>query len=62
MLTFRDPPGEHRLSPDDLLVAFEWDVATDHVKEQNPQRPDSERDRFVGLRQNPLWRTVDPST
>lgn len=62
MLTFRDPPGKDGFGLDNLLVALEWDVATDHVKEQNPQRPDGERDRSVGLRQNPLRRTVDPGT
>lgn len=62
MLTFRDPSAEHGLGPDDLLVPFEGDVATDHVKEQNAQRPDGERDSSVGLGQDPLWRTVDPST
>lgn len=62
VLTFRDPPSKDGLGLDDLLVALERDVTTDHVKEQNPQRPDGERDRFVGLRQNPLRRTVDPGT
>lgn len=33
VLTFRDPSGEYRLCPNNLLVTFEWDVAAHHVKE-----------------------------
>ena len=60
--TFRDPSGENGRGPDNLRITLEGDVAADHVEEQNPQRPDGERDGLVGLRQDPLRRTVDPST
>lgn len=62
LLTFRDPSGENGRGPDDLLVALEWDVAAHHVEEQDAQRPDGERDGVIGLRQDPLRRTVDSST
>lgn len=61
LLTFRNPPGENGRSLDNLLVALERDVAANHVEEQHAQRPDGERDRLIGLRQDPLRRTVDPS-
>lgn len=61
LLTFRDPSGENGRGLDNLLVALEWDVAANHVEEQHAQRPDGERDGLIGLRQDPLRRTVDPS-
>lgn len=58
-LTFRDPSGENGRGLHYLLVTLERDVAADHVEEQHAQGPDGEGDSLVGLRQDPLRRTVD---
>ena len=61
MLTCRDPSGEEGCGLDYLHVTLKRDVAANHVEEQDAERPDGERDGLIGLRQDPLRRTVDPS-
>lgn len=62
MLTCWHPPGETGAGSVNLHVVLKGNVAADHVKEQNPQRPDGEGDGLVALRCNPLGGAVDPSS
>lgn len=62
MLTFWHPPGETGAGSVNLHVVLKGNVAADHVKEQNPQRPDGEGDGLVALRCDPLRGAVDPSS
>lgn len=55
---FGDAFGEARHGLHDVVVPLERDVATHHVEEQHPQRPDCQRPCVVVLLQDPLWRTV----
>lgn len=59
-LTFRDPPGKDGRGLNDLMVLLKRDVTTDHVKEQDAKRPDSEGDGLVGPGLDPLRGAVDP--
>lgn len=61
-LTWRDPSGEMGRGLNNFPVGLKRDVAAHHVEEQHTQRPDGEGDGLVGLRQDPLRRTVDPRT
>ena len=49
-----------QLSLLDLLVCLIGDITTEHVKEQDAQRPDCETICLVAPVFDPLWRTVDP--
>ena len=46
----------------DLIVSLEWDVAADHVVEQDAQRPHGARVAFIDAELNPLRRTVHSRT
>ena len=45
---------------DDLVVLVEWYVSTQHVIQQDAQRPDGRRFRVVLAVADPLRRTIDP--
>lgn len=61
-LTFGDPFGETGFGLHNFSVSFKRDVATDHVKEQYPKWPHSERPGMVVMVKYPLRRAVDSGT
>ena len=44
------------------MVVFEWDVATDHVEEEDAEGPDGGGFALVPVAANPLWGTVHTSS
>ena len=62
MHTWRDLFSEMNLGLHDLLIAFEWNVATNHVEEENAERPHCGWNSTVPSTADPLWRTVDSRT
>ena len=57
-MTFRNFSPIERLGPQDLLVLVKGYVATDHVVEEDPERPNRCRLGPVIVVPDPLWRTV----
>lgn len=53
-LTFRDTLSETGRGLDDVAVSLKRNVSAHHVKQQDAQRPDSERECVVTLVQDPL--------
>jgi len=59
---FRGLPTPLQLALENLFVLLEWNIAANHVEEQDAQRPDSSPDSLVAVILDPFGRTVHART
>lgn len=57
-----DSPPEQHLPTYNLFVLLEWNVPTNHVIQQDAQRPHGRRSTMVAMKFDPLWWTVNTCT